>query len=70
VKVKKKGTMLVKVNVDILSERVSLFFPLSFANAMRSTNKLVVPTTPARAARIAQVARISQLAPIGPARKL
>jgi len=68
VKVKNKGKML--VNVDILRERVSLFFQLSFANAMKSTNKLVVPTTPARAARIAQVARISQLAPIGPARKL
>jgi hypothetical protein len=68
VKVKNKGEML--VNVDILSERVSLFFQLSFANAMKSTNKLVVPTTPARAAGIAQVARISQLAPIGPARKL
>jgi hypothetical protein len=68
VKVKNKGKML--VNVDILSERVSLFFQLSFANAMKSTNKLVVPTTPARAAGIAQVAGISQLAPIGPARKL
>jgi hypothetical protein len=46
------------------------FSQVSFANAMRSTHKPVVPTTPARAARFAQVAIISQLAPRGPARNL